>query len=164
MVSAVAAMALLSGLPNIGTLLHHNPDQRVEQSRVMGWRLEVTRDSFANTTVCKIDKSAILYKHGVVTFQLGHGVNTANAQFRVDDGPARDTSSVALQAAGLGAVLRPGKLPNPSDGAVNIPAAILAGARQISIRSDSGSGHRNFNLSGLSEALEVAKGKNCDIV
>lgn len=164
MFSAVAAMALLSGIPNIGDLFHQNPDQRVEKSRVMGWNLEVTQDRFTNKTACKIEKLATLYKHGVITFQFGHDVNTANAQFRVDDGPARDASSVALEAAGLGARLSVGNLKNPSDGAVNIPASVLAGAHQVSIRADRRSGHRVFDLAGLSQALEAAREKSCDII
>ncbi len=164
MVSAVAAMALLSGIPNIGNLFHLNPDQRVEQSRVMGWHLEVFQDRFSNKTVCKIDKSAIRYQHGVVTFQFGHSVNTAAAQFRVDEGPVRDASSVSVEAAGLGARPDSANLRNPSNGEVNIPAAALTGARQVSIRSDDRSGHRVFNLAGLSEALAAAKEKSCDVV
>ena len=163
MVSAVAAMALLSGLPNIGDLLHSNPDQRVEQSRVSGWRLVVTQDRFSNRTTCRLDRSAVVYQHGVVSFQFGGGVNTAEAQFRVDGGDLRSAASVAVQAAGLGARLAGDSLRNPSGGLVNIPASEIAGARLVSIRPDPRSGHRDFSLSGLSEALQAAKGKNCDV-
>ena len=164
MVSAVAAMALLSGLPNLGALLSPNHDQTVERSRVMGWSLEVVQDRFANTTTCRLQKSAMQYRHGVVTFQFGGGVNTAGAQFRVDGGEAKTAVSVAGEAAGLGARLSGDNLRNPSDGAVHIPASMLAGARTVAIRPDSLSNHRDFSLAGLSEALQAAKEKNCDVV
>jgi hypothetical protein len=159
-----AAMAFLGGLLNFGSLFGGHPDQTVEHARVMGWNLEVNQDSFAGTTACSIRKSAMTYRHGVVTFQFGRHVNTALAQFRVDDGPARDASSVSIAAAGLGARLTGRNLDNPSDGAVNIPAAELSGARQVSIRTDNRAGHRVFDLSGLSEALDAAKTKHSDVV
>ena len=164
MVSALAAMALLSGFPIVGDLFHHNPDQQVEQSHIMGWRLVVVQDRFNNQTTCKIDKSAVAYQHGVVTFQFGNGVNTAAAEFRVDGGEPQPAVLLAVQAAGLGARLSGDNLQNPSQGEVNIPASALSGARSVSIRADRVSGHRDFSLAGLSEAIQAAKGKSCDVI
>jgi hypothetical protein len=159
-----AAMALLGGLLSLGSLFGGNPDRKVEHARVMGWNLEISQDNFAGTTACSIRKSAMTYRHGVVTFQFGRHVNTGLAQFRVDDGPARDAGSVSIAAAALGARLSGRNLDNPSDGMVNIPAAELSGARQVSIRTDDRAGHKVFDLSGLSEALDAAKTKHCDVV
>jgi hypothetical protein len=161
MVGLVAALALTGGL------FHHGgrPDGRdvhVHFYRQAGWHFTVRQDHFRGKTTCRIYKHDVTFAEGVVTFQFGHGVDTANARFRLDDGPPREAGSVAVEAAGLGARFNGPNLRNPSDGQVHIPADVIGGATKVAIQPNSKTNHRTFNLAGLSRALEVAKAQNCD--
>jgi hypothetical protein len=163
MVGAVAALALLSGLFHPGGSPASRPDLQVQHYRVTGWRLEVRRDRFTDVAACTIQRSDITYDRGLLTFRFGHRIDTANALFRVDDGPVRTAGSVAVKAAGMGARFNGPNLANPSDGEVHIPADDVAQAARISIKPNSKMTHRTFDLTGLSNAIETAKAKGCDI-
>ena len=163
MIGVVTAFALFGGALNFGGSSAHGPDLQVKHYALKGWRIDVGHDRFKNSTVCSIRKSTVLYSHGVLTFRFGHKVDTANAVFRVDDGPLLAVGSVAVKAAGLGAPFNGPNLNNPSDGAVYIPADDVGNARQVSIKPNSKMTHRVFGLTGLSQAIEAAKGQNCDI-
>lgn len=162
MVGLVAALALTSGLFHVG---HHRPDGRdvhVHFYRQAGWHFTVRQDRFRGMTLCRIYKRDVVFAEGVVTFQFAHGVDTANARFRLDDGPPRDVGSVAVEAAGLGARFNGPNMRNPSDGEVHIPADVIGGASRVAIQPNPTTNHRTFSLVGLSRALEVAKAQNCD--
>jgi hypothetical protein len=163
MVGAALAIALLGNLPVVGGLFGQ-PDKKTEHLRVGNWGLDVVQDRFTGSIGCEIRKSAITYRHGVVVFQFGHNVDTANAEFRVDNGPARPVSSVTVEAAGLGARFGSDNLDNPSDGVVNIPASVISNARQVSIRPNARSNHRTFDLTGLAQAVVAARSHRCDVV
>jgi hypothetical protein len=160
MTGAVVALALL-GLFHNGDATEHR-DVRVQHAHVAGWRLEVRGDRFTGQTTCALRRDDIVYDHGVVTFALGHRVDTANATYRLDDGPVRRAGDVAVEAAGLGARFDSQNLDNPSNGEVRIPAKDLGDARKIYIRANTKMTHRIFDLAGLPRALEAAKARNCD--
>ena len=161
MIGALATLALLSGLYHPSGAAPRHAVQ-VEHYRVGRWRLDVRRDRFLYQTTCSIRRDRVEYRHGVVAFEFGPGVNTANAIFRIDDAAPQGVGSVAVQAAGLGAALSGPSLHNPSGGRVYIPADKLTDARKVAIRPNAQSWHQTFDLTGLSKAVDVAKAKNCD--
>ena len=161
MVGLVAALALTTGLFHFGGPAGgHDVRKHVYHSD--GWRFTVRQDRFRGQTTCAIYKHDIRYADGVITFRFGRGVDTANALFRLDNGPPREAGSVAVEAAGLGARFNGPSLRNPSDGEVHIPADIVGQATTVGLQPNSKSNHRTFNLSGLPRALEMAKAQHCD--
>src|SRR5258708_13004105 len=99
MVGLMAAMALTTGLFHFG----HSSDRHDVKTHFYhggGWHFTIRQDRFRGRTTCAIYKHDVRYAEGVITFQFGHGVDTANARFRLDNGPPRETGSVAAQAAG----------------------------------------------------------------
>jgi hypothetical protein len=82
----------------------------------------------------------------------------------LDDGDVQEASALAIQAASLGGRSAGNNLRNPSGGEVRIPASILVDARLVSIRPDKNSAHRVFDMTGLFDAVQVAREKGCDVV
>lgn len=162
MIGALAALAMLGGLFHPNDKLRH--DVRAQHYRVDGWRLELWDDRFTGQTTCRIERSNVVYSQGIVTFRFGHNVDTANALFRLDDGSVHTAGSVAVEAAGMGAKLSGPNLTNPSNGEVHIPADDLGDTLKVSIKPNNRMGHRVFDLTGLSHALEAAKARRCDVV
>jgi hypothetical protein len=163
MVGAFAALALLSGLSDPGGPPAGQGDRQVRHYRVAGWRLEVHRDRFADLVACTLQKPGVTYDRGVLTFRFSHGVDTANALFRIDNAQPRGAGSVAVEAAGLGAHFNGPNLTNPSNGEVHIPADAVDEARKVSIEPNRRSAYRTFDVTGLSRAIEAAKARGCDI-
>lgn len=159
MAGAIAALALLG-------LIHHGAaerrDAQVQRAHIDGWRLEIRHDRFTDQASCTLKKDHIVYERGVVTFSLGHQVDTANATYRLDDGPVRRVGDVAVEAAGLGARFTSQNLENPSDGEVRIPARELGEAHVIYIRANTRLTHRIFDLTGLADAVDAAQTKGCE--
>ncbi len=163
MPAAIAALALLGGLFQPAAYEPGNHDVQVRHYHVSGWRLEVRRDRFDGRTVCWLERPHMVYANGVVTFSLGHAIDTANAQYRLDNGPDESVGSVAVEAAGLGAQFTTTNFENPTDGRVNIPLDQLGEAHRIWIKPNDKMAHRAFDLAGLSQAIEVAKGRGCEV-
>jgi hypothetical protein len=157
MVGAAAALALLGILPFSGG----GADMTVEQVRLGEWRLVVSHDRFNGAVVCEIHKPSMTYRRGLLVFEFDHHEDTANAEFRVQNGPARPIVAVATEAAGLGAQFGSDNLRNPSNGVVNIPLAALGGASHVAIRPNIGAKPRSFDLTGLDQAIVAAHGRGC---
>lgn len=163
---AVLALALLPSIfgPPFEAQSRHGHDATVV-SKLSGWRLAERRDRFTGLAACRLSAHDMRYVHGVVTFSFAHRIDTANALFKVDDGPARTVGSVQPEAAGLGAALLSDDTWNPSDGRVLIPTSQLKGAQAVSIRPSAKARTRTFQLNGLEQALETARAQGCsDIV
>lgn len=161
MLGAIAVMAFL------GSHYHppawwRPPDVKTQWRRTAGWDLKIRRDRFTGANACTLFRRNVVYSGGVVTFRFAHGVDTANAQFRIGNGPLHSVGSVAVEAAGLGARFEGPNLRNPSNGEVHIPADVVGGAQQVSIKANAHMNHRTFDLRGLSHAVEMAKGQRCD--
>lgn len=157
MAGAVAALALFG-------LFHPDArDAQVQHVHVAGWRIEARHDRFTDHTVCTLRRDHVRYADGVVTFAFSQGTDTANATYRLDNGPVQRAGDVAVAAAGLGARFDTQNLHNPSNGEVHIPAADLGQAHMVYIRANTKMTHRAFDLTGLSRAFEAAKARNCDV-
>ncbi len=164
MINAVT-MALLLGLSNplAGLNLLPGRDVQASHQEVGGWRLDVKHDQFSGRTTCRLKRGPVTYERQVVTFRFASWVDTANAEFRIDNGALQSVGSVAVEAAGLGARLRSDNSTNPSGGLVAIPSRLVANAGSVSIRPNPKRGHKDFVVKGLTGALAVAQQKGCDV-
>ncbi len=159
MILTVAALALWSGV-----FEGKGRDVRVERYQAApGWILYVRQDRFTGTTSCLMKGRKMTYRHGVLTFHFSRRTDTANALYRVDQGPARAVGLVGPEAAGLGAEFKSKNTKNPSDGKVHIPSAHLEAAQTVSVRPNKKRQATSFSLTGFDQALTVAKRLNCDV-
>lgn len=170
MLGALAALALLPHLSTPAWLqnplrpFRPGPPPEVEaqdSTLPSGWRLSQTRDVFTGAGACALESRNVRYGGGVVTFSFGRRTDTANALFRVDDGPIRSAGEVGPEVAGLGGSFLTRNTDNPSDGRVRLPWSKLKSAGRVDIRPNSRSVHRAFPLDGLNAALGEARGAGC---
>ncbi|MDP3196632.1 hypothetical protein [Tabrizicola sp.] len=159
MMLAAIALTMLGGLFPFAAA-----DVRVDRyTPTKGWVLEVRQDGFTQTKTCILKARRMVYRTGVVTFQLRKSLNTANALYRLDAGPALSVGLVGPRAAGLGAEFKSDNTKNPSDGRVHIPASELKGFSTVFIRTPSQRRATAFDLNGLGQALAAAKAQGCDV-
>ena len=166
---AALVLALALGLPHIprppypfNAFKPGRPEPRAAEAQLAGgWRLQLRRDSFTDTTRCQLNGSGARFSGGVVTFSFGRRVDTANALFRVDGGAVRSAGEVGPEAAGLGAALLSSNTYNPSDGRVIIPWSQLKAAGRIDIRPNSRATPRAFGVGALRDAVEQARAYGC---
>ncbi len=161
--AAIMAMALAIPNPFADFHLHRDRDVLRSNQVVSGWRIEVYQDKFSGHTTCRIRNHNVSFDRGVVTFRFPSSVDTANALFRIDGGPAQPVGSVAVEVAGLGARLHGDNSTNPSSGLVPLPARLLSTANTVSIQANPTRQHRDFTVHGLSGALDVARQKGCEL-
>lgn len=159
MLAAATALTLLGGGLNI-PFVKTEPQVR-RYTPAPGWVLTVKNDRFVGVKTCSLRRGSVSYVNRVVTFHLGGRVNTAEARFRVDGGPARSVGEVAVQAAGRGVGLRTRSLRNPSGGQVHIPAELVQRAQSVAIHPGPGARVRTYQLRGLEASIDVAKAQGC---
>ena len=156
----LSILNFISWAPDV---LHRSPDIKQQSVTVSGWRLDMKRDGFADSTSCVLRRHQIEVAGGVVTFYFRGGVDTANAQVRIDGAPAQPSNRYALEVADQGVPLGGSDLRNPSGGRVNIPLRVLVDARSVSVRPNLASRHRTYSLAGLPRAVAAAQSQGCAI-
>ncbi len=129
--------------------------------RVGQWLLTVTRDPFAQTTVCDLRGRSMLLARGAMTFYFGGKTETLDALYKVDDGRAVSWRVNAVALAASGALTQSEDLANPSGGRVAVPVKTLAGARYISIRPSLHVRARVYSVADLPAALARADADGC---
>lgn len=160
MIGVATALALWS----VPSLPWANDARTQRSTPAKGWVLEVRQDNFTGAKSCTIKARDMTYRHGVLTFRFGTSVDTANALYRVDQGPARSVGVVAPEAAGLGAEFKSRNTKNPSNGRVHLPTSQLQAAQTVSIRPNPGRRPQTFRLTGFETALSAARTQGCDVV
>ena len=130
-------------------------------SPARGWVLTVEQDRFTGERVCSGESRSVSFRNGVATFHLGRRVHTAQAQFRVDGGPARWAADVAVEVAGKGAAFWTNDLKNSTGGRVHLPLSVLSGAESVAIRPNRDVKARSFPLKGLHETVAAAAAQGC---
>src|SRR5580658_5804799 len=83
-----------------------------------GWTVNVTTDRFTKAQTCSIAKGKVEFRPDVLIFHLSRLDDTANAYFRVDDGPARSVREATYDDQRRGYYRSGGPLENPSAGEV----------------------------------------------
>lgn len=165
----VVAMALSLGFLNPANLKLASPfkpqPRQVDVSTVhkAGWTVNIRRDNFTKTTTCTLKTRSVEFHSGVVVFRMGASVNTDDAWFRIDDGPARSVADLVRQDQDLGYFSGQGPIDNPSGGEVGLPRASLDGAKHVTIRATPRSAPRLFDLTALPDLLAAAKARGCPV-
>lgn len=117
------------------------------------WRLRVTRDAFARTTICRVGHRDAEVRHGALLWDLGDHVDTSRAVWRIDGGEPRRQSLLDLPTSA--------NLDNPSDGRLAVPVALLAGARWVETRPTPRAHVRRLSVARLDELLAAADRLGC---
>ncbi len=155
-------MVLAATLGLIGSIWPFADEiDKVRYRTAPGWLLVVEKDNFSGLTSCEARSRGVLVRRKVATFSLGARVNTAQAELRLDGGPAVWAGEFGLEVAGQGVRLRNGSVKNPTGGHVHVPLATLGSATQISIRPDRDRKAMTFLLAGLHQTLEAGKAHDC---
>jgi hypothetical protein len=135
--------------------------EQVRSAPAKGWTLTVRRDRFTDEKSCIVRSRGVRYRDGVLTFQFGPSVDTANAVYRLDNGAARSVGAVAVESAGRGASFLTSNTSNPSAGLVRLPVSEVQGHQGVAIRPSAKARVRNFSLVGFDVALTAAGAKGC---
>jgi len=157
----IEALALAGALSSLWPFGDEIAEKRYRPAR--GWTLVVEKDRFSGDVQCRGLGRGMTYKDGVLTFHMGRSVNTAQAEFRLDQGPAKAAGDFAVEAAGRGAAFRTDNLLNPSGGLVHLPIETVRPATTVSIRADRDRRARTYRLRGLERTLEAAKAQGCAV-
>lgn len=132
-----------------------------------GWVYSVTRDRFTGQVRCRLDRRfwptgrSIGYTRDALAFRVGSSVNTLEAWYRIDGGPARPWQRLYPTLVERGLEVESGPLDNPTGGTVLLPISELIGAHEVTIRTAPGARPAQFDVRGFSEALLSARARGC---
>ncbi len=161
MLTAVLAGISIFGHPlGLPSAPHFGPD-RVQAYSIGAWRLEQRTDKFTGQLACRLRARGMSYANQAVTFHFPGFVDTNNAVYRIDDGPAKRFADARWELVKGGTMLNRGPSSNPMAGDVPVPARELMGANGVSVRADRRWGVRNYDVRGLPQALETARQQGC---
>lgn len=161
-------LSTLLSLSLLGRLAHPfgTPQQSMQVYSTAGWLIEVERDRFTGKVRCELQTprrgpAEIRYAQGALRFQFSPRVNTLDAWYRIDDGPAKRWQDLYPTLVQTGVTLEGANLANPTGGVVALPRIEVGEARVVTIRTSARSQPRRFKVRGLSEALDAAKRQGC---
>ncbi len=154
----LALTVLLSFAPFWG----HGETHR-ERSQIGAWTLRVESDQFAARQICQLSRPRVDYHRQALVFHLSSRADTANAVYRIDDGPPRAVRSDAMDLARLGFALYNDDLTNPSGGLVRIPRQRIMDAREVSIQAKAMAAPVKFRIDGFGAALDAARAAGCGV-
>ncbi len=139
----------------------HAPALVVERHRLGAWTVETRDDRFAGRRTCRVTAPGLTYERGALVVRLGRRTDTADAVYRVDDGPPVAVRSELMDMARRGFAIDQDDLANPSGGVVRIPEARLSQARRISIRAGVNRTIVRVGVTGFAAALDSAHAAGC---
>ncbi|MCC7266011.1 MAG: hypothetical protein IT546_01585 [Caulobacteraceae bacterium] len=135
--------------------------ERVRNYSVGKWRLETRTDKFTGELACRLKARGMSYANHAVTFHFQGFVDTANAVYRIDGGPARKFADARWELVKGGTMLNRGPSSSPMAGDVPVPANEVMGASAVSVRANKNWGVRHYDVRGLPRALDMAKEQGC---
>jgi hypothetical protein len=101
------------------------------------------------------------YANQAVTFHFPGFVDTNNAVYRIDGGPAKRFADARWELVKDGTMLNRGPSSSPMAGDVPVPARELMGASGVSVRAHRRWSVRNYDVRGLPAALDAARRQGC---
>jgi hypothetical protein len=128
-----------------------------------GWRYDLVRDRFAGGESCRMRRGPIALAGGFATFSLGKQVDTADAQFRIDNGPVKPWRTLAPRLVAAGLTIQDDSLANPSRGQVILPLADIIAGREVDIRPAGRQNPQRFRLTSLAPAVDLAALRGCQV-
>lgn len=135
--------------------------ERVRTYSVGKWKLEQRTDRFTGELACRLRQRGMSYANHAVTFHFQGFVDTNNAVYRIDGGPARKFADARWELVKGGTMLNRGPSTNPMAGDVPVPAHELMGANAVSVRANKDWGVRHYDVRGLPQALDIATQQGC---
>ena len=135
--------------------------ERVRNYSVGKWRLEMRTDKFTGELACRLKARGMSYANHAVTFHFQGFVDTNNAVYRIDGGPARKFADARWELVKGGTMLNRGPSSSPMAGDVPVPADEVMGATAVSVRANKDWGVRHYDVRGLPQALDVARQQGC---
>ena len=155
---------IVASLLALGLLSHPllEPGQIVVKvHRVSGWTVQVSRDRFTARTGCTLRKGQVELQKDVLIFHSPSLVDTADAMFRVDGGPARSVHEATYDDERRGYFRNGGPLENPTGGEVALPAFYVTDAKWVYVRANPERAPDAFDIRGLSDAVALARKEQC---
>lgn len=156
----VAGDSLRAHPRNLTSVAHKS---NAGQFLVDDWRLDVKRDAFSGDVICRLRSrdGAALYVQNAIGFCFGRKARVMQASFRIDDGQVMRWRDQLPELARLRVSLNGRDMSSPTDGIVWLPAAMLDGARTVSVQPRPGASPKTFSLAGLAELLGTDDARNC---
>jgi hypothetical protein len=96
-------------------------------------------------------------------FSLGNQVDTAEALYKIDDGPVKSWRALAPRLVAVGVKIQDDSLANPSQGRVILQLADVIAAREVDIRPAGQKSPRRFRLVDLAAAIDLATQRGCHL-
>jgi hypothetical protein len=135
------------------TTTHHH--------HVGGWTVRVIWDRFTGETSCTVRKGRVELQNDVLIFHAPEEVDTSDAVFRIDGGPARSVHEATYEDQRRGYYRNGGPLENPSAGEVALPTYYVTGAKWVYIRANPRRAPDAFDVRNFPEALALARSLKC---
>jgi len=155
-----AALFALSLFGERQTLFERG-QQITTRHHVGGWTVRVSWDRFTGAISCAVNKGRVEFSNDVLIFHSNPEVDTSDAIFRVDGGPARSVREATYDDQRRGYYRSGGPLANPSAGEVALPSFYVTGAKWVYIRANPGRAPDGFDVRHFPEALALARAKKC---
>jgi hypothetical protein len=140
---------------------HGDPQVAARTVKLGDWTAVIRSDQFTGEISCSLAGPAMRFHRDTLVFKLGRGVDSSQAFFRIDGGPARNVREPRVENETHGFFLDSGPLDNPSGGKVALPLSLVQGAKQVIIRASQRHAPRAFDVSQFADALSAAKAAGC---
>lgn len=137
------------------------------EERFGAWRADYHQDAFTGGLTCTVfagrtpRHADVSLDRDRLVFHFPDRIETRDAWFRADDGPPRSAAANLLPK--LYRYSRVANVDSGTGGLVFIPAAAVAGARDVDIRPNAAAGVRRFDLSRLPDTLAAARARGCPV-
>jgi hypothetical protein len=132
-----------------------------QHHHVAGWTVRVIWDRFTGETSCTVRKGHVELKDDVLVFHSPTWVDTSDAVFRIDGGPARSVHEATYEDQRRGYYRSGGPVENPSAGEVALPSYYVTHAEWVYIRAGAGRAPEGFDVRGFPAALALARSEKC---
>jgi len=128
-----------------------------------GWFVSVQHDRFSGKTACRITTDKVVLNRDTLLFKMGTDALTADAHFRVDNGPVKSVREVLALDEARGFFPDRGWIEDPSENRVAIPLSYAHHADTVWIRANSQTDPRGFKVRGLDYVLKSAAELGCPV-
>jgi hypothetical protein len=169
--AAVMTLSLLGGWPHLfGHNAHEHQDKvrpaaagrTVRRAFKAGaWHGVAVKDGFSGAVSCALAGRGVSLHSQTLIFDLGHGLETTHAQFKVDGGPARSVAEAFPDVRSQGFFPERGWILDAAGGQVALPLSYVDSAATITIRAAAHGRPKVFRLAHLGDAVAKAGQAGC---
>jgi hypothetical protein len=146
--------------------LHHHrpaaPKPIVAHGHLRHWRWDVRQDRFSSRFTCSLRAHDVHVRSGAAIFDLGHGVETTHAFYRIDARPPAPVSDHFIALHKLNIFPEKGWIDNPDGGGeAALPLTTLDDGQRVWIRANGRSKVHYYDVAGLNQALGAMHKAGC---